>query len=532
MADELTTIAESSARGSFFLISGTALATVIMAIASILIARFLGPELYGQYTLALVIPELLFLFTDLGISQGITKFTASLRAKGETNRITKIIQHGLLLRALVGIVIFIVSYIFADLFASILLQRPELAFYIRIASIAILFQLIFSTATSTFIGLDRTGLASLTTNIQALAKTIISLTLVLIGFSVAGAIIGYVAGYIAAAVASAFILFLILRMKQNVKSNYSITDNFKTLIHYGAPLYISMLLAGFISLYQGIILAIFATDPEIGNYKAALNFATLLAVISGPIATALLPAFSKLDSSTKQKIKTFFKLANKYTAIIIVPLTVLMIIFSSEIVQITYGSTYESAPSFLVAYSLLYFLVGLGSLTLTSFYNGLGETKTTLKIYLISFLILIVLSPILARIYGVLGVIMAVLIANVASTGYGAYVARKNFQIEFDPKVLAKIYIISIASGIFPLLLLQISPMPMLFNVIAGGLLYLFIYITLIPVTRIVNHTELQAVNRITQKIKPLTMLIQPLVKYQQKILDHQNQEPTRTQQT
>ncbi len=65
MADELVRIAEDSVRGSFFLISGTAVSTVIMAIASILIARFLGPELYGQYTLALVIPSLLFLFTDL-----------------------------------------------------------------------------------------------------------------------------------------------------------------------------------------------------------------------------------------------------------------------------------------------------------------------------------------------------------------------------------------------------------------------------------------------------------------------------------
>ena len=60
MSDELTKVAEDSARGGFFLISGTAIATVIMAIASILIARFLGPELYGQYALILVIPQLLF----------------------------------------------------------------------------------------------------------------------------------------------------------------------------------------------------------------------------------------------------------------------------------------------------------------------------------------------------------------------------------------------------------------------------------------------------------------------------------------
>jgi len=96
MTDGLVKVAEDSARRGFFLISGTALATLIMAIASILIGRFLGPELYGQYTLALVVPQLLFLLTDLGINQGIIKFVASLRAERESDRATKIIQYGML----------------------------------------------------------------------------------------------------------------------------------------------------------------------------------------------------------------------------------------------------------------------------------------------------------------------------------------------------------------------------------------------------------------------------------------------------
>jgi len=81
MSTELLKIAEDSARGGFFLISGSILATVISAVATIIIARLLGPELYGQYALALVIPQLLFLFADVGINQGLTKFSASLRAQ-------------------------------------------------------------------------------------------------------------------------------------------------------------------------------------------------------------------------------------------------------------------------------------------------------------------------------------------------------------------------------------------------------------------------------------------------------------------
>jgi O-antigen/teichoic acid export membrane protein len=517
MTDELIDAAETSTRSSFFLISGTAISTIILAISSIIIARLLGPDLYGLYTLALVAPQLLLLFIDLGIDQGILKFTASLRAKGEINHSISIIRHGLLIKVLTGTLMFIINYALADHFASFLFQRPELTFYIKIASTSILFQVLFTTASSAFIGLDKTEYTALTTNINAIAKTIIQITLVLIGFSIAGAIMGHVIGYLAAAIISIAVLLLILHQKQNHTSNEKISDNFRTLIRYGMPLYISVLLTGFIPIFQSVILAIFATDADIGNYKAATNFAVLITVVTVPISTALLPAFSKLESSTKEKIKTFFKLANKYTALLIVPITTAIIIFSKEIVQIIYGSTYESAPIFLASYSLLYFLVGLGYLTLTSFYNGLGETKTTLKISLITFITLTILTPILTRTYGVTGLITAFLLASTAGTIYASYTARKKFNLEFDSKALTKIYAISLASSILPMLILQTNPLPKYLNLTTTAFLYLLTYITLIPATATINQAELATAARVLQKIKHLKPLINPLIKYQQK---------------
>jgi len=518
MADELIKVAEDSARSGFFLISGTALSTVILAIGSILTGRFLGPELYGQYTLALVIPSLLLTFTDLGINQGITKFTASLKAKGETNRLARIIEYGLLLRASTGIAIFIINYVFADIFSSFFLQRPDLAFYIRIASTSILFQVIFSTATSAFVGLDKTEYNALSANVHALAKAIISVSLVLLGFSVAGAIIGYVTSYIVAAIAGIALLFLIIREKQDVKDSYNISDDLKTLMRYGAPLYISVLLTSFVPLYQNFILAIFTTDTDIGNYKAAANFTALVAVLSVPITTALLPAFSKLDSETNNKIEGFFKLANKYTAMIILPIAFLLILLSNEIVEIVYGSTYQPASLFLAIFCLTYFLVGLGYLTLSSFFNGLGETKTTLKASIIALIALIVLSPALTKTYSVPGLIIASLIASTASTVYGSYIARKNFQIKFDIRSIVRIYLISAVCSI-PLLVFHFTHLPALFNVPIGGLLYLITYATLTPLAGIMTIPEIQMAKRITQKIPLLKIFAKPLLKYEENIL-------------
>jgi O-antigen/teichoic acid export membrane protein len=520
MTDELIQVAEDSVRGGFFLISGTALATIILAVTSIVTARLLGPELYGQYTLALVTPQLLFLFTDLGVSQGITKFTAGFRSAGKEAQIKRIVKYGLLLRTITGTAIFALNYLLADYFAAFFLQRPELSFYIRLASLAVLFQALYTTGSAAFVGLDKTEYEALTANITALTKATTSIALVLLGFGVAGAVIGHVASFLSAAITALCMLFILTRRIQAVENHGpQMLNTFRTLIRYGAPLYISLILIGVVPLYQNIVLAMFTTDTAIGNYKAAANFIALMSVISVPIATILLPSFSKLHHATTEKIRTFFQVVNKYTALIITPLAVLIILFANEIVTLIYGETYQLAPAFLAAYCTLYFLVGLGYLTLGSFYNGLGRTRTTMTISLITFIVLLALSPLLARTYGVIGAILALVVASATGTVYGFYIARRTFHVEFDRRALFKIYLTAGASAIPSTVILHASSLPLALTVAIGGLSYLLTYATLAPAVRIMTRDELQTALAIAEKSSVLKYVAKPVLKYEQKII-------------
>lgn len=519
MENELTKVSQDSTRGGFFLASGTALATAILAIASILVARFLGPELYGQYSLALVAPQILYLFTDLGINQGITKFAAELRSKNQTNRIPQIIKNGLILRIIMGIAMFIANFVFAESIATGLFLRPELTFYIRLSSIFIPFQIVLTTSTSAFVGLDKTEYQAIATNVQAIAKTILSITLILAGFSITGAIIGHISSYAFAAFAGALLLWLCIHKLKisHEKGNFRQTS--ETLFRYGIPVYLAVLLAGFLPLFKNVVLAFFTTDVDIGNYKAALNFGQLLIVIAGPIATILLPAFSKLNATSNQKFKDFFQITNKYTTMIIIPVTFLVILFSSEIVHIIYGATYELAPIFLSTFCIVYFLVGLGYMTLPSFFNGLGKTKIAMNIGVITFVSLIFLAVPLTQAYGVEGLLIAFLISNALSTIYGAYRARKIFQVTFDVNNLVKIYLIGTLSSCIPLLLKFFLNLPDFLVLILGGIIYLFCYVTLIPLTGVITSSELKKLKLAIQNTPLLNKISAPLFNYLQRIL-------------
>lgn len=539
MTDDFSKIAEDSARGSFFLISGSIVVEVVSALASILVSKFLGEQLYGQYVLALVVPQLLFLFADLGINQGLVKFSASLRARGEKGHIAQLIKYGMIFKALVGLIIFLVGFIFADFLAAILISRPDMAFLVRIASISIVFQVVLTTATSAFVGLDKTEYSAFATNIQAMAKAIISVSLVLLGFSVAGAVIGHVVGYLISGIIGIGVLFFLLKakVKQRVMTDFS--ENIKTLIHYGAPLYVSALLTGFVLPYQNVILAIFTSDTDVGNFKVAQNFITLITALSIPIATALLPAFSKLNSTSNGKTKDFFKLATKYTTLLVIPIAVLLIIFSGDVVQVIYGSSFQSASVYLSMYAPIYFLVGIGYLTLTSLFNGLGGTRIVLKITLLNVLIFAVLAPPATFLYGVPGLIVALFISNTIGTSYGAIVAKKRFHIEFPSKSTIKTYIISAVASVPAMLFILLPPLSAFFNigtsgflntvlggrlpnVIAGGLLYLFTYASLIPMAGIINLSELEKAEEIIKKIRLLNFVSKPLMKYERTIISRQ----------
>ena len=524
MLSDMSRVVEDSARGGFYLTLGNITSTIIQAISVFIIARILGSEQYGIYTISTIIPTLLLLFVDPGIDQGITKYAASLQTKGQKDRIPKLLAHGILLKTTLATAAFAACFIFADQFAIHILNRPEIApevtWYIQLASAMIIFQAIWTTINSAFVGLDRTQYNALTTTIQATIKGVIAPILVIIGLSITGALLGYVISLLMASLLgiSLFIIKIYRPLNHSNTSNGKIAGNVKTLIRYGLPLYISILIGGFALQYQNILLSIFTTNHEIGNYKAAMNFTVIVSSLAIPIATTLLPAFSKLESN-KEDVKQFLEMAIKYTSMTILPIATLLIIYSEEITQIMYGTSYELAPTFLAIYTLQFFLVGLGSIVLGSLFSGLGETRLNLRTTLANSIIVITVAPILTWFLKITGMIATIILASIVSTLYALHIARKKYELKLDARTTAKTYIVTIISALPILALQKILLTSTLIQVILGATIYLTTYLILIPTTKIITQPELEQIRTIIEKIKLLKYFAYPIFYFGEKIL-------------
>jgi len=312
-SNELTTVARKAARGGMFLFIGNASSTVIQAVGIIIVARLLGPSSYGLYTLAIVIPMLLISLSDGGINFALVRLPARLTAAGDRPGASRLIKLGFLLKLAVSAAAFLVCYAGSTQIATILLNRPELAPFLQLASLMIIFQAIYDATNNSFIGQDLMQYSASTQITMAVLKGTLGPALVLIGLGIRGALSGYVLALAAAGLTGAAILFT-RHARSSGQAGDSVSMELRELLGYSLPLYLASILSVFLTQYQSIVLAHFASNLEIGNFGATWNFTTFMMILVYPITTAMFPMFSKMDpKSQKSDLARGFVLAAKYT---------------------------------------------------------------------------------------------------------------------------------------------------------------------------------------------------------------------------
>ena len=158
----------------------------------------------------------------------------------------------------------------------------------------------------------------------------------------------------------------------------------KTMLKYGLPLSIGAILSGFLTQFYSTIMAIFVTDNSlIGNYSVALNFVVLITFFATPVTTMLFPAFSKLDAKKDREIlKNVFQYSVKYAALIVVPVTAMVMALAQPAIGTIFEDKYVQAPLYLALLSVTYLFSALGSLSTGNLINGQGYTKYNLKLTL------------------------------------------------------------------------------------------------------------------------------------------------------
>lgn len=511
-------IAQESVRGSVILFVGSLAQALASAVAVIIVARVLGPDLYGLYTLSFVIPNLLQLFLGLGVNTAVTRYAAYYVSIGNVGEAKRFTRNGITFIILFGLALTVINYSAAGALSLFVLRRPGMANLVQLSSIIIVSQAILQCAFSGLTGWNSMRLASASNALQGVLKAGLSVGLVLLGFGVSGAITGNVLSYLLAGL----VFMLALYVAKLGGSRSSVSDflrDVKLMIGYAMPAFAGIFVSGLATSYVTIILASIASNAVVGFYQSAYTITIPIALVSSSILSSLLPAFASLDGAGGD-IGGALNHAVKYVSYLVTPIVVFLIPAAAVLFDLLYGRAYSSGVFYLQLMSIANLPIALGLTVTPVFFNGVRKTRLTMITYTIDAILLLILAPLLGVVlgFGVAGLIYATAVAAGAAAIVALLLAKRIVGAKVEFGSLFGVLAAAVA-GFIAAYPTNFLVLPDIASLLIQLGLFAVVYLTTAPFLRAVKLDDIVRLETATAGLGLLGKMIRPFFEYERYLI-------------
>jgi len=519
--NDMSNAAVTSVKGSFLLFMGNSVALLVNAVGAFLVTLMLSPSDYGLYSISLILPSFFILFTDWGINPALIQLIAS--SGNQNKNIGGYQEAGFIFKFLTGGTLTFVLWMFSGVLSSALLGRPEVVDLVRLASLAILFQSLHQTSISVLTGYEQMGYRSVVSVSQSLIKGIGAPLLVYYGYGVSGAIIGHVFSYAIAACVGFLLSFYSKKGIPLRGESIGFRNGISHMLGYGLPLFLGNVAVGLTASFRSFLMPWFVSNEIIGNYGVASRFMSLVGLVTQSIGVTLFPAFSKFNYNLEpEKTKEVFMASVKYSSMIILPFTILLASISEPLIYTLYNLKYPLAPFFFLLLLTPKLLVGVGSLSIGSFLNSQGVTRGTMKIRLVDSVFLILLSPVMVWMWGIPGLILSVLISNLASNILGLHVLRDSYNLFPDLVYSGRVILCSLLSAGSSMGVKWVlnTGSPVL-DLIAGSTVFILSFLVFAPVLRVIKNEDIENFESTSKDLGIIFKVIRIILDFEKIIIKH-----------
>ncbi|MCK5392329.1 MAG: oligosaccharide flippase family protein, partial [Deltaproteobacteria bacterium] len=280
-----------------------------------------------------------------------TKYIGTYLEKGESYKTRSMIKLSYILDIGSGVVAFIIAILSAKLISAYIIHSPDAYILIWIFSISLFIDTANSTSDAILRVFDRFKSIAFINSFQKLFRLIVVVDLLFGGFGIKGVLYGFI---LASFIGFSIRMWIVIKTlnENGLEGWFSadvglIKDEWKGIAWFlGNTSFIATLKTGN-ERYLGImILGYFAGKDAVAYYKIASTVASLANKVVDPLYEAIYPELVKFTSSNAIKdFKRMIKSTTKSLVLIIVPLTVIIIIFAEPIISIVFGKDYVPATN-------------------------------------------------------------------------------------------------------------------------------------------------------------------------------------------
>ena len=404
-------IASKIAKESTITFSGMVYGNINRYLYTALLARWVGVEYLGIYSLANAIMLIGEVIAKMGLEIGVMRFVS--RADPETDKfqIQKIIQSALKMTGIfsIGIAILLAGFawLLVDLFkGTLLLHTAIIVFAFTVPFNAITLVSAFATQ-----GFKLLKYKVFTT--QFLNPTLLLLVMVISYWAISkeSAIILPMA---VTGVLGSITMFLILKNVSGVKLMGVLSAPFdKKLLAYSIPLMLVTILQTFMHWMDILMLGYFTDTSVVGLYHPAARTAGLLQALLISFIGIYAPIMSQLHGKGDfREMSRLYKLVSRWLLTLSIPISLVFILYPVK-VMLLFGPDYMDSASILVLLTIATFVqtaFGAAGPVLSMS----GYTRLVLWNSLGAFILNLVLNIILIPKFGIMGAAWATLISLTA----------------------------------------------------------------------------------------------------------------------
>ncbi|RLG31398.1 hypothetical protein DRO03_01220 [Methanosarcinales archaeon] len=401
-----------------------------------IMARYLGPDGLGLFSIVTMIAGIITLIAGLGINSAVVKYMAEY--KDNKGKLSAVFSSAFITVAIFGVVASVVLFAFSDKLAGIF-DMPSLSYLLKIYAFVLPFSLMYGVIIGFLNGLREMKYYSLINTLNSIMIFLFILTFLFLGFGVVGAVLGdmlalIIVLIIAGIIARKFVHFTITDYRKNTKK----LTSFGSQLMFGNTINIIN--------YQAdtLLIAYFLTVTDVGYYAVAVSMSRFFWRIPQSIQMVAYPATS--EYWTKGEIHPLHKMINnsmKYSARFLLVIGLGVLFFAKEIIIFLFGQSFLSSVfpfQILVIGTVIYGIV----IPIGGTFAGIGRPDLSLKIAAIGATANVLLNVLLIPRFGIAGAAVATITSFIIIAALVIHFTIKLTKVNIDTKWYVSLFTITL----------------------------------------------------------------------------------------
>ena len=452
----LSPIQRQSSLSLFF----TVLITVIGFISTMLFSHLLGKDLMGVYYLFVAYYGIFNMIGDGGFGQ------AAVKRISEGDEQNAYLTAYACLRGVLIIVSTLLLLTLSPFFVDLKDYHLVPLILLALASAGI-----FHTITMGVYGLGHVGIYNIGFGLSEIARIIIQIGTVLLGFSVYGLIGGYIAGIVISGI-------LCIKYFTFRPARFGFR-HIKSLFVYGFWIFLISTGSLAFSYADTIFIGYFMTNGDVGVYRTAFQFTMAAAFITSAIAPTLTPKISRWSKDNEwEKIAPPVSRGITFGLILAVPVLFGGIFLADKLLYYFYGADFAAGA---VACCILFAvqIVSVFTTFLGTALSASDHARQSFYATATAAVLNIILNCIFIPLLGINGAAVATLISYSVNAILIAHFLKRYITVKIEKKPILHIILSAAVMGLFVFIYKLFIPLDnvilTLIPVAVGAVLYFFL---------------------------------------------------------